>query len=422
MPNLKFYAGEDLLKIPNTGFGPFSADSVLHLGVTSGCRVKSGKESVIHRRWLRTSLILLDIVGSMIAGNLIHFLWRKLLLHSLFWFLVLGFFSYFLDTAGENLLYSGSFAIFLLPVTMGTTYTTIYYLLPGFLLKKKYLLFSLYGFYTLVLSAFAIVLSIFYGLVFILNMDYHGMPAAGRSLWSMMVLVYLVVVLVSAFTLLKQNYSSIAENRALENKFLEAQLKLKEQELHYLKLQVHPHFLFNTLNTLYGHALKKSEETPDMILKLSNLLDYLLYQADKPLVSLSSEIEHIKDYIALEQMRFRNNLDVELDLPPATENILIAPMLLLPFVENVFKHGQPVDGKLKIFICLQADEEQLNFLIRNTVKNDQERETQSGLGLKNLKKRLQLLYPDRHNFSAEKSGNSFEARLSLIHSKVYRHG
>ncbi|NJW55223.1 histidine kinase, partial [Salinimicrobium sp. CDJ15-91] len=129
----------------------------------------------------------------MIAGNLIHFLWRKLLLHSLFWFLVLGFFSYFLDTAGENLLYSGTFAIFLLPVTMGTTYTTIYYLLPGFLLKKKYLLFSLYGFYTLVLSAFAIVLSIFYGLVFILNMDYHGMPAAGRSLWSMMVLVYLVV-------------------------------------------------------------------------------------------------------------------------------------------------------------------------------------------------------------------------------------
>src|SRR5690606_19488365 len=188
---------------------------------------------------------------------------------------------------------------------------------------------------------------------------YHGMPAPGRSLLSMMVLVYLVVILVSAFTLLKQNYSSIAENRALENKFLEAQLKLKEQELHYLKLQVHPHFLFNTLNTLYGHALKKSEETPDMILKLSNLLDYLLYQADKPLVSLGSEIEHIKDYIALEQMRFRDNLHIDLDLPNTIENIEIAPMLLIPFVENTFKHGQPIDGKLRISIRLQADEEQL---------------------------------------------------------------
>ncbi|GHA33956.1 hypothetical protein GCM10007103_14380 [Salinimicrobium marinum] len=364
----------------------------------------------------------MDIVGSMITGTLVYFLWRKIALHSLFWFLVLSFFSYFLGAPNENLFYSGSFAAFLLPVTMATTYTTIYYLLPGFLLKKKYLLFSLYSFYTLVLSAFAIVISIFYGLIFILNMDYRGMPGPGRSLLSMMVLVYLVVVLVSAFTLLKQNYSSIAENRALENKFLEAQLKLKEQELHYLKLQVHPHFLFNTLNTLYGHALKKSEETPNMILKLSNLLDYLLYQADKPLVSLGSEIEHIKDYIALEQMRFRDNLLVDLDLPPTTENIEIPPMLLLPFVENSFKHGQLVNGKLKISISLQIDEEQLRFIIRNSVKDDQERETHNGLGLKNLKKRLQLLYTDQHSFSAEKTGSSFEAHLSLTHSKVYRHG
>ncbi|MCM4161475.1 histidine kinase [Antarcticibacterium flavum] len=358
----------------------------------------------------------------MTAGTLAYIFWRKIALHSIFWFLVLSFFSYFLGAPNENLFYSGSFAAFLLPVTMATTYTTIYYLLPGFLLKKKYLLFSLYSFYTLVLSAFAIVISIFYGFVFMLNMDYHGMPAPGRSLLSMMVLVYLVVILVSAFILLKQNYSSIAENRALENKFLEAQLKLKEQELHYLKLQVHPHFLFNTLNTLYGHALKKSIETPDMILKLSNLLDYLLYQADKPLVSLSSEIEHIKDYISLEQIRFRDNLLVDLDLPAATENIEIPPMLLIPFVENSFKHGQAVDGKLKISIRLQADKEHLQFTIKNSVKDDQQSETQNGLGLKNLKKRLQLLYPDTHSFSAEKIGNSFEAHLSLIHSKVYLHG
>lgn len=358
----------------------------------------------------------------MTAGTLVFFLWRKIALHSLFWLLVLGFFSYFLGDPHENLLVSGSFAMFLLPVTMGTTYTTIYYLLPGFLLKKKYLLFSLYGFYTLVLSAFALVISIFYGLVFIMDMNYRGMPAPGRSLLSMMVLVYLVVLLVSAFILLKQNYSSIAENRALENKFLQAQLKLKEQELHYLKLQVHPHFLFNTLNTLYGHALKKSEETPNMILKLSNLLDYLLYQADKPLVSLGSEVEHIKDYISLEQMRFRDNLLVDFDLPHKTDDIEIAPMLLIPFVENSFKHGQPVEGKLRISLNLQLVEEQLHFSVKNSVKADTLRKTQNGLGLQNLKKRLELLYPGRHSFSAEKNGNCFEAHLSIIYSKEYRHG
>lgn len=158
------------------------------------------------------------------------------MLHSFFWTFVLLFFSYFLGTPNEDLVYAGSFSAFLLPVTMVTTYTVIYYLIPHFLLQKKYLLFSLYSFYTLILSAFAIVISIFYGLVFLMDMNYSKMPPVGRSLLFMMVAVYLVVVLVSAFTLLKQNYSSLAENKALENKILEAQLKLKEQELHYLKM------------------------------------------------------------------------------------------------------------------------------------------------------------------------------------------
>ncbi len=343
-------------------------------------------------------------------------------MHSFFWVLVLIFFSYILGTPNEDLVLTGFFSAFLLPVTMVTTYTMIYYLIPRFLLQKKYLQFSLYSVYTLILSAFAIILSIFYGLVFLMDMNYSEMPPPGRSLLFMMVVVYLVVVLMSGFTLLKQNYSSEAENKALENKILETQLKLKEQELHYLKMQVHPHFLFNTLNTLYGHALQKSEETPDMILKLSNLLDYLLYQADKPLVSLSSEIEHIKDYIALEKMRFRNSLIVELDLPCETNNISIAPMLLIPFVENSFKHGELIKGKLWISISLKIDEEQLWFSIKNSLKEPNLNDGQKGIGLKNLQKRLDLLYGDKHSFSTEIHDNSFEAQLSLTHSKLHHHG
>ncbi len=347
---------------------------------------------------------------------------QKLVLHGAFWLLVLIFFSYFFGSPNEDLSYTRSFSAFLLPVTMATTYTVIYYLIPNFLLQKKYLLFGLYSVYTLVLSAFALVLSIFYGLVFILNMDYSGMAPVSRSLLFMMVVVYLVVLLVSAFKLLKQNYSSAAENKELENKILETQLKLKEQELHYLKMQVHPHFLFNTLNTLYGHALQKSDETPDMILKLSNLLDYLLYQVDKPRVSLSSEIEHIKDYIALEKMRFRNSLIVELDLPSNTSDISIAPMLLIPFVENSFKHGELINGKLYIYIILKVDNEKLWFTINNSVKSSQISDRQNGIGLKNLKKRLELLYRNKHSFSIERKENSFEARLSLNHLKLHHHG
>lgn len=344
------------------------------------------------------------------------------MLHSFFWILVLLFFSYFLGTPNKDMVFAGSFSAFLLPVTMATTYTVIYYLIPHFLLQKKYLLFGLYSLYTLILSAFAIVISIFYGLVFLMNMNYSKMPPLGRSLLFMMVAVYLVVILVSAFRLLKQNYSSLAENRALENKILEAQLKLKEQELHYLKMQVHPHFLFNTLNTMYGHALKKSEETPDMILKLSNLLDYLLYQVDKPSVSLKSEIDHIQDYIALEQMRFRDNLWVDMELPSNTEHITIAPMLLIPLVENSFKHGDQIDGKLSVFIQLKVDEEKLWFSIKNSNRNGQKPNKQKGIGLKNLEKRLELLYTDNYSLIIHRNGNSFEALLSLTHSKMFSHG
>ena len=252
-------------------------------------------------------------------------------------------------------------------------------------------------------------------------MNYSEMPPLRRSLLSMMLLVYLVVLLVSSFTLLKQNYAAIAKNKSLENKILEAQLKLKEQELNYLKLQVHPHFLFNTLNTLYGHALKKSEETPDMILKLSNLLDYLLYQADKPLVSISSEIEHIKDYLSLEKMRYGSNLLVELDLPENIEDISIAPMLFIPLVENCFKHGQLIEGKLTIDVQLKIDEDNIRFTIINSVKSIENQGFRNGIGLTNLEKRLKLLYPDHHSISIIRNSNSFEVQLILIHSEIHQH-
>jgi two-component system, LytTR family, sensor kinase len=350
--------------------------------------------------------------------RLIYILLRKIMLHAIFWMLVLLFFSYLLGNPNEDMRYAGSLSAFLLPVTMATTYTVIYYLIPHFLLQRKYLLFSLYSIYTLVLSAFAITVSIFYGVVFLMGMNNSGMPPVGRSLLFMMVLVYLVVFGIGAFTLLKHNYSALAENKALENKILEAQLKLKEQELHYLKMQIHPHFLFNTLNTMYGHALQKSEETPDMILKLSNLLDYLLYQVDKPSVSLKSEIDHIKDYISLEQMRFRDNLCVEMDLPSDIENIYIAPMLLIPLVENSFKHGEQINGILNIEITLKADEEKLCFSIKNSIKSDPEQNSKSGIGIKNMEKRLDFLYKDKHSLSILRNSNSFEAQLSLTHSKM----
>src|SRR5690606_8920500 len=224
---------------------------------------------------------------------------------------------------------------------------------------------------------------------------------------------YLVVIIVSAFKLLKLNLKHTEKTKKLETKILEAQLKLKEQELNYLKMQIHPHFLFNTLNTMYGFALKKADETPEMILKLSNLLDYLLYKIDKPFVLLTDEINYIKDYIELEKMRSSDTLDIHFKCDTIPESVKIAPMLLLTFVENSFKHGRLKNGQLTIKIGLSCNTESIFFSIENTSSKNET--TNKGIGLQNIKKRLDMLYKDNYHLKIDDAETVFKVNLELKH-------
>jgi len=223
--------------------------------------------------------------------------------------------------------------------------------------------------------------------------------------------MYIVVILVSAYKLLKHNYKSMEQNKALENKFLQTQLQLKDEELRFLKMQIHPHFLFNTLNTLYGFALNKADEAPEMILKLSNLLDYILYQIDKPKVLLSEEINHIEDYIGLEKMRFHDTLDVQLDNDNTNQDFQVAPMLLIPFVENSFKHGNLINGILSINIKITTTDNMLIFSISNSFTDNENKK--DGIGLKNIKKRLEMLYPNQYELIIQTKEQKFDVILKL---------
>ena len=321
------------------------------------------------------------------------FIIRKLghlLLHLLFWCAVLLFFTYFFGAGSKNYHDTLLFSLFLMPITIATTYVSIYKLIPDYLVAKRYWLFGLYSLYTLVISAYLIMVSIFFSLMYLAEFEFSEMNPITKNILLVSTAVYLVIFIVSAYKLLKLNLRQAERTKILETKFIETQLKLKEQELNYLKMQIHPHFLFNTLNTLYGFALKKSEETPEMILKLSSLLDYLLYQADKPFVPLTEELNHIKDYIALEQMRFHDTLEVSIIEKNITEQQEIAPMLFIPFVENSFKHGRIRKGLLTINITITVGTNRLHFTIENNAQDTDE--TQDGLGLSNIRKRLKLAY------------------------------
>ena len=239
------------------------------------------------------------------------------------------------------------------------------------------------------------------------------MPPMSRNYIFVLILVYLVVGLISFISLLNHNFKTISANKALENKILEAQLQFKEQELHYLKKQIHPHFLFNTLNTIYGFALKRSKHTPEIILKLSNLLDYILYQVNKPQVSLKEEILHIREYIDLERIRFQDRLKVLIKSDKINAKVQIAPMLLIPFVENAFKHGSLINGFLQIEIKIALKDEELKFNIKNTFVSDAESVENKGIGLENIKKRLSLHFKDNYELKIEKLEKWFAVELLI---------
>jgi len=218
--------------------------------------------------------------------------------------------------------------------------------------------------------------------------------------------------------MLNHNFKTLSKNKELENKILETQLQLKDQELQYLKKQIHPHFLFNTLNTIYGFALKQSKNTPDIILKLSNLLDYILYQVNKPKVSLKEEILHVKEYIELEKIRFQDTLKVLFKYDEIAPEIQIAPMLFIPFIENAFKHGSLINGFLHVEIEIALVENELNFSIKNSILNDDMIETNQGIGLKNIKKRLELHYSNNYHLKIENTDNWFSVKLTIPNVRI----
>lgn len=332
-------------------------------------------------------------------------------LHLLFWGAVWLFFYLFFSSGSNNPQFLFWFTTILSAISIIASYVFNYKLIPSYLITKKYWLFLLYTIYTVIFTLFGVLITVVFGFVFFFNLEFKTMPALTKSSSVILVCVFFIIALTSGFKILKYNYKSVEEKKNLENKFLQTQLQLKEQELKFLKMQIHPHFLFNTLNTLYGFALKKSEEAPEMILKLSNLLDYILYQVDKPSVLLKNEIQHIDDYISLEKMRFQESLQVSFNKTLFDNTTQTPPMLLLPFVENAFKHGTQINGILNIDINLKTTEDYLFFNIKNTSKKN--KLSTKGIGLENIKKRLEMLYNNQSELSISSEENLFIVNLKI---------
>lgn len=289
---------------------------------------------------------------------------------------------------------------------MGYCYTTVYWLLPKYFIKEKYLRFGL-----ALLS-----ISILHNTIFLLFLNWF-IPGAIQDLSQIIQSVitnfimagpFAICILLIAYKMLKIWYQKEQEKTELIIENTHAELRL-------LKAQVHPHFLFNTLNNIYSYAIDGSTRAGELVAKLSRILTYMTQASDRTEVALEQELKMLRDYIALESVRYSNRLTLQVDISGDLRLKLIPPLLLIPFMENSFKHGASKmlqDSWIRLMINI--DDDRLSFNLSNSKPvSSQSTNGKNGLGLRNVKRRLELLYPKTHSLNIVSKDDQFHVHLDI---------
>jgi sensor histidine kinase YesM len=305
-------------------------------------------------------------------------------------------------------------------------YAMLYVVLPKFFLKKKYLA----GFVLLAVMWFCIAcLNLFMMqrvnqqvLQFLMPERFLRItPRSENTTFYMGILAVmkggmLGLTTATGVKLLKYFYLKDHHNLQLQKENAQSQLQL-------LTAQVHPHFLFNTLNNIFSQTQTESPKGSKMIMGLSDMLRYILYEGQKALVPLQKELQMITEYISLEKIRYGNKLEVHMALPPATEDIYIAPLLLLPFVENCFKHGAShVLEHPWINLTIAVKETTLVMKLMNGKAPVGKEPHKPGIGIANVKQRLNLLYKDKHTLQVTEDEEVFIVDLQVALTRLPKEG
>jgi LytS/YehU family sensor histidine kinase len=340
--------------------------------------------------------------------------------HAIFWFICwmfMGFIYGFYYSGGSNTTnFSTSYveSLIYLPQHMILSYGIIYYILPSQVFRGRYwqaimgvfLLIVVVAIMSPLISKFVIIPLRQASMAHLKNAPLHFSFMAGLR-GSMTIAGFAV-----AIKLVKVWYNKKVDNDRLEKANLSAELEI-------LKGQLNPHFMFNTLNSIYALALKKAANTPDAILKLSQLMRYMLTECTAPTIALRKEILVITDYIALEKTRFENRIDLDIQVHGDLENKKIAPLLLLPFIENSFKHGaNEMIDQAWISLDLQVSDDTLKFKLINGKASTKNIAESNHFGLTNVKRRLALLYPEAHRLKLTEDDDTFIAYLELELNKI----
>jgi two-component system, LytTR family, sensor kinase len=333
---------------------------------------------------------------------------RFIIPHLLFWLLSIILFAVLLvftrnfSLSGISLRIVVSFFITILYLAI-SVYINLLWLVPVFFKKRRFILFTVLQLGNILLF---ILLNFFTSYIF---------ESGHRNFWNEFVAEFILVsIFISVTTLLKFMRDSIALQDA-EIRVREVERAKIGAELQVLKSQVNPHFFFNTLNSLYSLSLDKSDKTPEMILKLSGLMRYIIYEARDNLVPLARQLEFLRNYVSLEQLRSGERLRMEFEVEGEHTEIPVDPLMFIAFVENTFKHGVQSgnrDPYIRIFFNLTR-EGQVRFLAENNYEPQETGGDSEGIGLSNVKKRLDLLYPGKYDLNIHDREGVYRVDLTI---------
>ena len=345
---------------------------------------------------------------------------RRLLLHLGFWLAYILYDGYLgAPLSGSSFDGLGMWSRFgmayfaqlcLLPIKASAVYLVLYRLLPERFSPQRLLIFA--GQILLVaFVATALSQLVWYRFLYpqVYGISAPGEAANGwialfRWLYNALDILFLLGLAIALKLLRLRQQSEVRERRLIEEKL--------QSELHFLRAQTNPHFLFNTLNNLYHLARKRSEDTPEAILKLSGLLRFMLYECGSDRIPLRQEVQVIRDYLELERLRYDERLQLQFEVELDNERAPIAPLLLLPLVENAFKHGASEStGRPEISMTLRERGGRFTFSVRNTV-DGQSAPASDGIGLRNVRRQLELLYPS-HRLDVAQQDGLFSVKLEL---------
>ncbi len=334
--------------------------------------------------------------GELIATPLISK--KEFLFQLVFHFLVLAFFAY--NWYAQEFRFDRVW--FFLMFATGSLFVT-YYLMPRFLYTKRY--FKFFGFLLLVIAILML------GEELVLEQLLFAGTDRARTFPGILPSLAGILPVMTILSGGKFAWDSLQKQLQIDD----LQSTVQESELQFLRSQVNPHFLFNNLNNLYSYALEGSSKTPEIILELSGVLRYMLYESKERFVPLDKELEQLGNFIRLYKMQIEDRGEVNFNTKGAKSGFVIAPLILVVFIENAFKHSQSGQSSdIEISISLEVKDATLRFqCVNNYVANKGMESVAKGIGLSNVKKRLELLYPQKHHLKIKEEGNFYKVDLTL---------